>query len=251
MLAHFLKSFVPDSSEWLTLSRFREAVFFEIEPDQIIEGMVAAMAAEPAGSARELFFYNAALALSYQAANRQEAFAQVYEFADNRSDLIALRTLGVSSNLPEGYLERMERGTARTAERTDSLDRVRYDFARDAATIVSGENLNGLVWAARVYLGIFPDVDHALPLAERLVPILGDLHATMAVDGLVAALSRPDVPTLQDVIDLAVQRQYRGVWHVYIAGLCEHFRRTSSVEGLPEEPLRVSWTPDLGPSAKV
>ena len=245
MLAHFLKSFVPDSSEWLTLSRFREAVFFEIEPDQIIEGMVAAMAAEPAGSARELFFYNAALALSYQAANRQEAFAQVYEFADNRSDLIALRTLGVSSNLPEGYLERMERGTARTAERTDSLDRVRYDFARDAATIVSGENLNGLVWAARVYLGIFPDVDHALPLAERLVPILGDLHATMAVDGLVAALSRPDVPTLQDVIDLAVQRQYRGVWHVYIAGLCEHFRRTSSVEGLPEELLRAMLAFDL------
>ena len=245
MLALFLKSFVPDNSEWLTLSRFREAAFFEIEPDEIIEGMLATMAAEPAGSARELFFYKAALALSYQAANRQKAFARVYEFAYHRSDLIALRTLGVSSNLPEGYLERMERGTAHSAEKTDGLDRLRRDFARDAARIASGENLNGLVWAARVYLGIFPDVDHALPSAERFVPILGDLHATMALDGLVAALDRTDTPTLRDVIDFAVQRQYRGVWHVYIAGLCEHFRRTSSVERIPDELLRAMLAFDL------
>jgi hypothetical protein len=246
ILEHFLARFVPDNSEWLTLSRFRQSVFFEIEPDQIIAGMLTTMAAEPAGSARELFFYEAALALSYQATNSQEAFARVYEFANNRVDLIALRTPRVSSNLPEGHPERMERGTARSsAEKTNDRDRLRRDFARDAAAIASGEQLNGLVWAAGVYLGIFPDVDHAAPSADRFVPILGDLHATMALDGLVAALSRTDAPTLQDVIDLAVERQYRGQWHVYIAGLSEHFRRTSSLEGIPDELLRAMLAFDL------
>jgi hypothetical protein len=202
------------------------------------------MAAEPTGSARELFFYEAALALSYQT-NSQDVFARVYEFANSRADLIAVRTLKISSNIPQGHLERMERGTPRSTEKTNDLDRLRRDFARDAAGIASGEHLNGLLWAARVYLGIFPDLDHAAPPADRFVSILGSLHATMALDGLVAALGRRDAPTLQDVIDLAVQRQYLGLWHVYIAGLSEHFRRTSSLMGIPDELLRALLAFDL------
>jgi hypothetical protein len=62
----------------------RESVFFEIGPDQLIEGMLTAMAAEPAGSPRELFFYEAALSLSYQATDSQGAFARVYEVADKQ-----------------------------------------------------------------------------------------------------------------------------------------------------------------------
>ena len=169
ILAHFLKSFVPDNSEWLTLSRFREAVLFEIEPDQIIEGMLTALAAEPTGSARELFFYEAALALSYQT-NSQDVCAGL-RVRQQPGQSHRLRTLKVSSNIPQGHLERMERGTPRSTEKTNDLDRLRRDFARDAAGIASGEYLNGLLWAARVYLGIFPDLHHATPPADRFVSI--------------------------------------------------------------------------------
>jgi hypothetical protein len=139
----------------------------------------------------------------------------------------------------------IERGAARNAERTNGLDRLRRDFARDAAAIASGAHLNGLIWAARVYLGIFNDVDRATASEARFVPILGDLHAAMALDGLVAALGRADVPSLQDVIDLAVQRQHMNSWHVYIAGLSERFRRTSSLEGAPDELVRAMVAFDL------
>jgi hypothetical protein len=50
---------------------------------------------------------------------------------------------------------------------------------------------------------------------------------------------------LQDVIDLAVERQYMPAWHVYIAGLSEHFRRTSGLEGVPDELLRAMLAFDL------
>ena len=52
-------------------------------------------------------------------------------------------------------------------------------------------------------------------------------------------------PLLQDVIDLAVQRQYMSSWHIYIAGLSERFRRTSSLEGVPDELLRAMLAFDL------
>jgi len=245
ILTHFLASFVPDDHRWLNLSRFREAVFFEIGPDQLIEGMLTAMAAEPVGSPRGLFFYEAALSLSYQATKGQYAFARVYEMADNRPDLAAVRTRSVSSDLPEGYLDTIGRRAARDADSTDDPDSLRRDFARDAGAIASGAHLNGLIWAARVYLGIFRDVDHAAPPETRFDPILGDALAGMALDGLVAALNRTDAPSLQDVIDLAVQHQYMNVWHVYIAGLSERFRRTSNLEGVPDEFLRAMLAFDL------
>jgi hypothetical protein len=245
MLCHFLERFVPNDHRWWELSRFREAVLFEIGSDQLFEGMLAAMASEPAGSPRELFFYEAAFSLSYQATDSQSAFARVYAMADNRADFSAVRTRSVSSDIPERWPETMESRAARDAVRTNDPERLRLDFARDAAAIASGANLNGLIWAARVYLGIFNDVDRAAASEARFVSILGDVHAAMALDGLVASLGRKDVPSLQDVIDLAVQRQYMNSWHVYIAGLSERFRRTSSLEGIPDELLRAMLAFDL------
>lgn len=246
MLTHFLEDFVPDDHRWLELSRFREAVFFEIGPDQLIHGLLDAIATEPAGSQRELLFYEAALLLSYQATDCLGAFARVYAIADDRADLAAVRTRAVSSDLPEGWLETMGRRAARDAEATnDDPDQLRRDFARHAAAIASGAHLNGLIWAARVYLGIFDDVDRAAASEARFIPILGDALAAMALDGLVAALGREDVPSLQDVIGLALQRQYMNTWHVYIAGLSERFRRTSCLEGVPDELLRAMLAFDL------
>lgn len=60
-----------------------------------------------------------------------------------------------------------------------------------------------------------------------------------------AALGRVDAPSLQEVADLAVQRQYTNSWHVYIAGLSERFRRTSALESLSDEPLRAMLAFDL------
>jgi hypothetical protein len=245
MLAHFLESFVPDDHRWLKLSRFREAVFSEISPDQLVEGMVTAMAEEPAGSPRELFFYEAALSLSYHAADSERVFARVYELADDRADLAAVRMRSISSAVPEEHLEMMERRAARSTETADDLDGLRRDFALDAAAIASGAHLNGLVWAARVYLGIFSDVDRAAAPEARFVPMLGDAHAAMALDGLVAALGRTDVPSLRDVIELALQRQCMNTWYVYIAGLSERFRRTSSLQCVPDELLRAMLAFDL------
>jgi len=238
MLAHFLASFVPDKSRWEKLSRFREAVFFEIGIAQLINGLVDAMAIEPAGCPRELFFYEAAVLMTYQATEGQEAFVRLYEMADNRADLAALRTRLILSDLPEGYFDTMQRRAASDAEGKNRPDQVRRDFARDAPAIAHGAHLNGLIWAARVYLGIFSDVDHAATSEARFLPILGDDLAAMALDGLVAALGRADVPSLQDVINLAVKRQHMVVWLVYIAGITELFRRTSGLDGVSDELLR-------------
>jgi hypothetical protein len=245
VLSHFLDGFVPDDNRWLTLMRFREAVFLEITPNQLIEGMLTAMASETVGSPRELFFYEAAFSLSYQEADGQVHFERLYSLADTRADLVDVRTRSVSAPLPQEYLQRTAgRRTAR-AEEPEDPDRLRRDFERDAAAIASGANLSGLIWAARVYLGIFDDVDRSITPDARFVPMLGDALASMALDGLVAALGRADVPSLNDVIELALQRRHHTSWHAYLAGISEYFRRTSSLQGLSDELLRAMLAFDL------
>ena len=96
----------------MKLSRFREVVFFEISLDQLIESTLNAMTMEPAGSPRELFLYEAAFQMSYHTANDQTAFVRLHEMADNRADLAALRTRLISSDLPGGYIETMQRRAA-------------------------------------------------------------------------------------------------------------------------------------------
>ena len=245
ILRAFLATFVPGDYRWYELSRFREAVFFEISPDQLVEGLLAAMAGEPAGSARELFFYEAALALSYQATDSQGAFERVYAVADNREDLSIIRARSLASELPDGRLENRMRRAAEQADQPDDPDRLRRDFARDAAAIASGAHLNGLMWAAKVYLAIFNDVDRTVAPEARFAPMLGDALAPMALDGLVAALDRTDRPTLQEVVDLALQRQHMNTWHIYLAGVSERFRRTSTLDGIPDELLRAMLAFDL------
>jgi hypothetical protein len=238
ILAAFLQSFVPEDDRWRQHWQFREAVLFEIGPDQLIGGMLTAIAAEPAGNERELFFYEAALSLTYQATDSQAAFARVYEVADNRVDLSAVRERCVQSTLPPSYLEMVERRVARDAEETDNPGRLRQDFACDAEAIASGAHLDWLIWAARVYLRMFSDVDRDKLPEARLIPIVGDALTVVGLNGLVAALDRTDMPSLEDVIALAVQNRHRPVWDIYIAGLCEKFRQTGSLEGVADESLR-------------
>lgn len=244
MLTHFLRDFIPDGHRWLNLSRFREAVFAEIGPDQLIAGLLTAMAEEPAGSARELFFYEAAFSLSYQSGD-QDTFSQIYEMADNRADLTSVRERSVSSNLPEGRLEARAARAAREAEDQHDPERLRRDFARDAAAIASGAHLGGLMWAAAVYLNLSEDMDRTISPDARFIPMLGETHAGSALDGLVAALNRPDVPSLQEVIELSLQHQFMNFWRVFIAGLSEHFRRTSNLSGISDEFLRAMLAFDL------
>jgi len=59
---------------------------------------------------------------------------------------------------------------------------------------------------------------HASP-RERLVAILGEANTQAAIAGFIAALSRPDVPSLAKVVALSVQHQHCQWWRVLTAGL--------------------------------
>ena len=76
---------------------------------------------------------------------------------------------------------------------------LRQNFEKEAAGICDGSHLDWLRWAARVYFGQFSDITKQARPRERLVTVLGVANATVAIKGFIAALLRPNIPSLVEV----------------------------------------------------
>ena len=73
--------------------RFREVTFLQVTLEELLDHMTAHMARATVGSEKELFLYEAALAMTFSMAGPQanSAFEKLFALADNRDDLRAVR----------------------------------------------------------------------------------------------------------------------------------------------------------------
>jgi hypothetical protein len=147
----FCESVVADDNRWLSLNRFREATFFEISTDALLDLVLAQLNAEEKGSDRELFFYEACFGLAYSAElpHAETVFATLYDKPAGRADLLAVRDRAVSFLLLNGYLNRSSR---RPEEEEHSVEKLRKNFERDADQIRNGALLGWIEHSANVYL---------------------------------------------------------------------------------------------------
>jgi hypothetical protein len=162
------------------------------------------MARAPVGSEKELFLYEAAFSMvfSMDGPEADTAFEALFALADNRGDLLAVRDASVSCKIPSGHLNRPPRD-----DTEQSLEELRAKFEKEVEAICNGSHLGWLGWAAQVYFGLFYDSDETASLREQLVTALGEANAEIAIAGFIAALSRPHVPSLADVVNLSAQHQ--------------------------------------------
>jgi hypothetical protein len=241
---HFFDTLAIGKYSWLALNRFREAVLHQIPSDDLLSVVIAHFERAERGSPKQLFLYEIAFSLTWNASPRErECFEWLHGQADTKPELTDLRNRMMAYTLPHGYLRLNRRTPAEPAK--DNEQSVRREFEKEAEAIRRGENLNGLIWTARVYLGVFIDVDHTASPRGRLVKILGEENAAIALEGLIASLTRLDVPALKDVVDLAREHQYQTFWLAVVAGVTERFAREADLGVFPDELLRAMLAFDL------
>ena len=241
---HFLETLLPDKNGWMQLIRFRQATLQQIASEELFDHLTAHLARAKPGDQKELFFYEAALGTTHSmdGVRGREAFEKIFALAGERADLRAVRDASTMCAIPSGYWDRpsQDDGSARY-----DLEEQRRDFANDADAIRNGIHLGWLTWAAQVYFGLFSDVDRTAPPHERLVAILGETNAPIAIEGFIAALSRNDVPSLANVVALAEQHQHYNWWYALTAGLTERWAANPSFDGLSDELLKAALAFDL------
>ena len=148
----------------------------------------------------------------------------------------------MSCAIPDGLLERTPCDDDDTEH---DLEIQRRNFEKDVDAIRSGSHLGWLSWAAQVYFSLFADVDEKASPRERLVAVLGETNAQTAIAGFIAALSRNDLPSLDDVVALSAEHKRYDWWHVLTAGLIERWAAQPSLDGLSDEFLKAALAFDL------
>jgi hypothetical protein len=235
---NFFEKVVVDSNRWLAYSEFREATAHAIDLERLLEWLTACLPRAERGSEREKFLYELALNLTFGASVRaQEIFAELYASGDARTDLRPVRDAMMSCTIPPGLLE----GRAHAAdqeEKTESAEARRRNFEANAAAIRSGAHRGWLAWAAGVYFCLFLGLDENATPRERLVELLGETNTDIVIEGFIASLQRPDVPTLESVAETSADHQIYDWWRALIAGLDERWLRTPGLDGVSDDLVR-------------
>jgi predicted NACHT family NTPase len=244
MTDYFLDTLVPDKNSWMQLIGFQRVTLQQVSSEELLDHLTAHLTQTTPGDQKELFLYEAALATAYSVDGvpGYEAFEKLFVLADDRAGLRTVRDASTMCAIPDGYFDRQPR----------NADGARYDleeqcrnFANDADAIRNGIHLGWLTWAAQIYFGLFSDVDRTATARERLIAILGETNAAIAIEGFIAALSRNDVPSLANVVALAAQHQHYDWWYALTAGLTERWGTTPSFDGLNDELLKAALAFDL------
>lgn len=143
MARHFFSTVAIDEHRWLSYHRFREAVLFEPGVDALLDIAAEEMAATEAGE-RQVFLYEIAFSLSYQAAHPHAAavFETLWSRGADDAALAKALTQATVTNLPPNYfVGRSSRGDVDVEE---SREQQRQDFDHDIEQIRSGAHVGWL-----------------------------------------------------------------------------------------------------------
>jgi hypothetical protein len=232
MADHFLETVIADANRWMAYHDFEEITAHAVGPELFLERIMSYLPSCEGGSDKELFLYELALGLVFDAP--EWIFAELYAMGDISENLCSARDRAMSCDISQARFRRSVRNT----EREDKSAERRRNFEANAEAIRSGSDLGWLDWAAQIYFGLFADLDRQAAPCERLVGFLGEANAAIAIEGFIASLGRPDVPSLERVAAAAADHRRFHASYPLVAGLDERWLRTPNLDGLPDELLR-------------
>jgi hypothetical protein len=239
---HFFKTLEADKERWLKFSRFREAIYFQLTTEQLLDIITQHFDAEADGTDKQSFLYDLAVGFCYSTDEpaTRALFERLYALAETKTFLKVTRDRCLVCDLPNGFYKGR---TSRTKIAKDGRERQRREFAQQIDQIRSGTHIGWIAHIARIYFGLYADNDRALSPHESVSGWLGELQP--ALEGLQAALSRNDVPTFAEVIKLAETHHHFDWWYALVAGLNERWSSGEGLTGLSEDLIKALVAFDL------
>jgi hypothetical protein len=138
---------------------------------------------------------------------------------------------------PEPWeLEQQQRADERKREKAAKTAEARAHFAAHQSEMRSGE-LFVMLPIARCYLGMFSDIDNKQTPPARVRYWVGDELAPLALSGLIATLSRNDLPPPSQIAKGYAEQKRYTVIQAMIAGACELLTVAGGIDQLSDDQL--------------
>lgn len=232
-----INSTLADETAWRFLRVLREATLNTI-PDQLLLAEIISTLKNTTCE-REQSLYKLAMHLCFSIG--EEAW-QKYDFllnyADADSALQQVRNMCVYEEIPSWRVEDSLRQQQEESEEKANRLKTREDFEKDRAAIIKGTHYGWLEWVGKVYLDRFRDTDKASQPYNRLVVIIGEANANVAIEGLLQFVDRNEITALVDVATMNADQRYYSWWYGLMAGVVEWCVRGGDITTLPDDYLR-------------
>jgi predicted NACHT family NTPase len=240
----FLSSLNADDDSWRTFLRFGDSTLHAFPPTTMLDLVIKHMESASPGSPKQLFLYDIAFNLAYQAPISEslgvyERLCELGESSDAFRQIAAQQT---TCRLHEGYLEHK---ASRPAPTEVDFEQERRDFDRDELQIRGAENVGWIRHIANIYFAEYAGVDRSSAPDQRLAVWFGESRVQTCLEGLRATLLRTSLPSLREVLELIAERKYCAWWRGLVAGLNEHWRLQCNFDGLSEDLLQALAAFDL------
>jgi hypothetical protein len=143
----------------------------------------------------------------------------LFQFADRNSRFLKPLQTELCWDIPSWRQEDAERRKAKKQkDETERALRIQK-LSEQLGTIRTGAPTNALVYLAKVYFGLFYELDRESAPKERLIGFTTPEIAATALSGFVAALQRPDIPSPKMIGELEVESKEHIIGFPILAGL--------------------------------
>ena len=239
---HFFETLDMGGSHWEDFYHFNEMVLYLIGPDETLGCLMRHLSKAEPGSAKQRFLYEAAIPFTWRGSSQhgRAVFEELYELGETDAALREIRNAKACATLPERYFEHRAGRQERDEKARNSRAQQREQFERDLKDIRSGRHLGWLGFLAKVYFGMFRDLDASQTPDQRLASVIGEANVPAAMEGLKAVLMRNDLPDLETVAALAAERRLYEWWYAIIVALEERFAVDGDFSAFSDQLLRAA-----------
>lgn len=241
---HFFRTVAVGDRRWLSFHRFREASLFEPNVGALLDVLIDELGTVKRGSDRQLFFYEIALALCYQAdqPHAESAFAKLWSLVDTDARFPEVLLRATVSKLPDNYFEGH---SSRSIDAVANRERQRREFDEQIELIRSGRHIGWLRHLSLIYFAQYSDVDRGSTPHQRIAAWLGEERVQAALEGLIASLLRDDLPSFAVVMELTADHKHYDWWWALVAGLNERLATGQNISDVPDDLLQAMLAFDI------
>lgn len=246
-LEYFERKWGEESNWHQIWWRFQEVVAHVPPPATFAQLLLSRLDLEVnPDKAREIYALACAIAFDQDPALSKVTYDDLWSAAEQRPQLAAILEQMSVCRIEDWRMESAQRRRKRQQERATRQTRNIANFEPHKKALAAGTAIGFLEHCARIWYGLFSDVDREARPIERLKAEIGDDLAEACVSGFRNALKEPCFNSVKEIAETQLQNRYFYRGFLMLAGMdALGARGVEEILSLPDDVLRVAIAYDI------
>ena len=172
--------------------------------------------------------------------NAIKLFEIFCEFADGDERFKQIRDSLCFHEIEDWRREQITQQTHREMEIEKNRELNRRNLKKTRNEIESGRHLSNLAWLAKVYFGLFYNLEKGLGSTGRLAKEIGEELVPVALSGFNSVLNRENLPTVSEIVAIHIKGRHFPWWYSVMAGMDEAYKLNKDISLFSDSQLKTA-----------